>query len=330
MRLPLWAAAVLVADLSWAGAARIGEIALPGETPGLKTGSAPSISLQLNPVSGLLPAGPAALTPSLFAPSALAPSVIPVGAPLAAAPVALAPSRAAAAKPLDALTQTGAALSAAKPESDGHAQALDALFTGGAARGGAPSVASGPEPVSPAAALAPSRPASKKRMPAGVAKAFQNSAVLGGGMAALSAGMWATLGQPSLAAFALIGFPLVLIPLHFALVSAFWASRYWGYPKLGEGGKSAFRAAWTALSLAYPAAAVAGLAAWLIAIAAASPALLALFGLPFLVALGEVAHHFVYRGPAERSQDKGKPFLDWRSRLGGNIGQQLARMRRKP
>lgn len=59
------------------------------------------------------------------------------------------------------------------------------------------------------------------------------------------------------------------------------------------------------------------------------PAMLAIMGLPLLVALGEVTHHFIYRVVPERAQDKGKPLTDWKSRLGGNIGQQLSRMRRR-
>lgn len=321
---------LLAAAPARAGVGRAVEISLPGESVNARVG-APAISLQLNPVNGLAPSlSPAALTPALAAPTNLAPTALPV-VPLkpVAAPLALTPQQGVPAKAVDALKVTGTALAAAKPESNGRTDALDALFTGGTARDGAASVDAGDPGRGPVSALTPSRPSSSKKMPAGVAKAFGNSAVLGGGMAALSVGMWAMTGKPALAAFALVGFPLVLIPFHFALVSAFWALRYYGYPRMSEGGKTAFRALWTALSVAYPAASVAALTAWLIAIAAASPALLALFGLPFLVALGEVAHHFVYRGPAERAQDKGKSMLDWRSRLGGNIGQQLYRMRTK-
>ncbi|MEK7233381.1 MAG: hypothetical protein AAB268_06170 [Elusimicrobiota bacterium] len=52
-------------------------------------------------------------------------------------------------------------------------------------------------------------------------------------------------------------------------------------------------------------------------------------GLPALVALGEVTHHFLYRVVPERAQDKKKSLLDWRDRRGGNIGAQLRRMRQK-
>ena len=169
-------------------------------------------------------------------------------------------------------------------------------------------------------------------MPPGVAKAFKNSAVLGGGMAALSAGLWTAFqhmaNAPSAAAFAVVAFPLLLIPLHFALVSGFWASRYWGYPKMSEAGKTAFRQAWSALAFLYPTAALGAMAMWLQAFGDNS-AMLLLFGPAALVAMGEVAHHFLYRGPAERAQDKGKSFLDWRDRVGGNIGQQLRRMHAK-
>lgn len=315
---------LLAAAPARAGVGRAVEVALPGESVNTRVG-APAISLQISPVNGLAPSlSPAALTPGLAAPTALAPTAIPL-----AAPAVLAPAQGTPVKAVDALKVTGQALATAKPEGGGQTKALDALFTGGAAREGAPSVDAGGPDRSAAPALAPSRPSSSKKMPAGVAKAFGNSAVLGGGMAALSVGMWAMTGKPALAAFALVGFPLVLIPLHFALVSAFWALRYYGYPRMSEAGRTAFRALWTALSVAYPLASVAALTAWLIAIAAASPSLLGLFGPAFLVALGEVTHHFVYRGPPERAQDKGKPLLDWRSRLGGNIGQQLSRMRAK-
>lgn len=320
---------LLAAAPARAGVGRAVEISLPGESVHTPAG-APAITLQLNPANLAPSLSPAALTPALAAPSNLVPSALPV-VPLkpVAQPVALTPDKGAPVKAIDSLKVTGTALGAAKPESNGQTNALDALFTGGTARDGAPSVEIGDPGSSPPSALKPSTPSKSRKMPAGVAKAFGNSAVLGGGMAALSVGMWAMTGKPALAAFALAGFPLVLIPFHFALVSAFWALRYYGYPRMSDSGKTAFRAAFTALSLAYPAVSVAALTAWLIAMAAASPAILALFGLPFLVALGEVTHHFIYRGPAERAQDKGKSILDWRSRLGGNIGQQLHRMRAK-
>ena len=64
-------------------------------------------------------------------------------------------------------------------------------------------------------------------------------AALGGGMYA-----WATsmIPQMTVPQFALFTLPLLVIPLHFALVSGFWAGRYYAYPKLSPAGKSAL---WT-------------------------------------------------------------------------------------
>jgi hypothetical protein len=314
-----------------AGAGRAVEISLPGESASFKTGSSPAITLQLAPLNGLTPLG---MTPALAAaplsPLLLAPSAITVQQAL---PTALMPAPAAPAKPVDALRATGAALSKAAPSSPEAAGELKGLFDGGGPKGNAAaSVDAGPTAArAPALAPATSRPA--RRMPDGIKRAFQNSAVLGGGMAALSTGLWAwtqsLTSAPSAAAFAVMAFPLLLIPLHFSLVSGFWASRYYQYPKLSPAGKAAFQKTWQAFAIAYPVAALAALTVWLQAFGA-QPALLALFGLPALVALGEVTHHFVYRLVPERAQDKGQPLTSWRSRLGGNIGQQLHRMRPKP
>lgn len=329
-RVLLGALLACAAPSARAGVGRAVEIAPPGESASFKTGSAPAVALQLSPMNGLAPMGltpalaPAPLAPALLAPSSLAAKP----ASVAAAPV---PTAAAAAKPVDALRATGAALNKAAPASSESGQALQGLFDGGGPKESpAPSVDAAPSAArAPALAPATARPA--RRMPEGVKRAFQNSAVLGGGMAAMSAGLWAwthTLtSAPSAAAFAVMAFPLLLIPLHFALVSGFWASRYYGYPKLSPAGKDAFQKAWRAFAVAYPAAALAALTVWLQAFGA-QPALLALFGLPALVALGEVTHHFVYRLVPERAQDKGQPLTSWRSRLGGNIGQQLRRMKR--
>ncbi|MCM2305784.1 MAG: hypothetical protein NDJ72_13870, partial [Elusimicrobia bacterium] len=210
---------------------------------------------------------------------------------------------------------------------------ISALFDGaGAGADAAASVDAGPSsPRGPA--LAPSTPRPSRRMPEGVKRAFQNSAVLGGGMAALGGGLFAwtqsLLSAPTPAQFALLAAPLLLIPFHFALVSGFWAGRYYAYPKLSPAGKAAFETSWRALAVAYPVAALGMMAAWF-QIVGNNPTMLALMGLPALVALGEVTHHFLYRVVPERAQDKGKPLTDWRSRAGGNIGQQLKRMRRKP
>jgi hypothetical protein len=46
-------------------------------------------------------------------------------------------------------------------------------------------------------------------------------------------------------------------------------------------------------------------------------------------AAAEVTHHFVYRISSERRQDDGKSLLVWKSRVRGNVGQQLLRMRRR-
>lgn len=328
-RVSLLLVALLFAAPARAGVGRAVEISLPSESPSFKTGVSPVPTLQLGPSSLI----PTSLAPAL-APSALTPSIqVPVAAqaltPVPALPAAAAPvAEGVSARPVEALKQTGAALSAVKPGSGGEVAPLNALFDAGASRGQSASVAEGPGGATPAA-LAPSKPSSGRRMPPGVAKAFKNSAVLGGGMAALSAGLWTAFqhqaNAPTPLAFAVVAFPLLLIPLHFALVSGFWASRYWGYPKLSASGKTAFRAAWSALAFAYPTAALAGMSLWLQAFGSNS-AMLLLFGPAALVALGEVAHHFLYRGPAERAQDEGKSFFDWRDRAGGNIGQQLRRM----
>lgn len=336
----LLAALLGAAPSAHAGVGRAVEIALPGESPSLRTGSSPAITLQLTPVSGLAAPGlspalaAAPLAPAALAPTPLGPSALAVQ-PAALSAAAL-PAPAAPAKPIDALRQTGAALTKAAPASDAASTEISALFDGGAARPAAsaevpagPSAARGPA----LAPSSPSAPRASKRMPDGVKRAFQNSAVLGGGMAALGTALFAwtqsLVSAPSPAQFALLAAPLLLVPFHFALVSGFWAGRYYAYPRLGPAGKSAFAAAWRALALAYPVAALALVAAWY-QIIGHNPAVLAMMGLPALVALGEVTHHFVYRVVPERAQDKGKPFGDWRSRVGGNIGQQLRRMRRKP
>ena len=315
---------LIIAPMARAGVGRVAEISLPSESPSLNTGYSPVINLQLDASASLAMPG---LTPSLqpLAPSAI---ISPIAQPLARAPI-----QAATAKSVDALRLTGAALTKSAPASPAASQELGLLFDAGAAKapGDSAVAASASDAIVPP--LSTSRPAPFRRMPPGVAKAFQNSAVLGGGMAGLSAALWfwmQTLASPpSAAAFGVIMFPLLLIPFHFALVSSFWASRYYAYPKMNAAGKAAFRRTWQALARAYPAAALATMAFWLQTFGR-EPALMLLLGLPALVALGEVAHHFVYRAVSERAQDDGKSLLDWRSRLGGNIGQQLSRMRRKP
>ncbi len=313
-----------------AGTGRAVELSLPGETPSLKTGAAPSLALPLVPASGLLVPGlTPALAPAPPAPPLMTPSA--VAAKPALIPVALTPASATPAKPVDALRATGAALTKTAAASPEAARELKGLFDGGVSQGDpAASVDASPSPRR-GPALAPASPRSARPMPDGVKRAFQNSAVLGGGMAALTAGVWswtqALTSAPSPAAFAVMALPMMIIPLHFALVAGFWASRYYRYPKMSPAGKNAFRSAWSALAAAYPAAALAALAAWLQAFGS-QPALLLLFGAPALVALGEVTHHFVYRLVPETARDKGMALTDWRGRLGGNIGRQLRRMKR--
>jgi len=271
------------------------------------------------------------LAPALAAPLSsplLAPSII------AAQPVALAAAlQPAPAKPVDALRATGAALTKLAPASPEAASELKGLFDGGVKNGSPAIAADASLSIARAPALAPATPRPARRMPEGVKRAFQNSAVLGGGMAALSAGLFAwtqsMIGSVTPVQFGLFALPLLIIPLHFAFVSGFWAGRYYAYPRLSPAGKTAFRRAWLAVAALYPLAALTAIALW-IQLIGTNPALLALMGLPALVALGEITHHFLYRVVPERAQDKGKPLSDWRGRLGGNIGQQLKRMRAKP
>lgn len=327
-RFPLAALLFALSPLARAGVGRIVEV-VPVEGTSFKTGSsAPGITLQLDAAKSLTMPG---LAPAVT-PTALGLPAPAIAAPAAAAPPALR-AESFPVKSVDALNKTGAALSKAAPASPTAAIELDALFTGGSAKAPSAEEVSALSPGA-AATLAPSRPATttSRRMPPGVKRAFQNSAVLGGGMAGLSSALYLWMqtlsSPPNLETFAIVAFPLVLIPFHFALVSGFWASRYYGYPKLSPAGKTAFHRLWQALSVLYPLAALPALASWLL-ILGREPALLLLLGMPLLVALGEVVHHFVYRAVPERAQDKGKSLLDWRSRLGGNIGQQLARMRAK-
>jgi hypothetical protein len=78
----------------------------------------------------------------------------------------------------------------------------------------------------------------------------------------------------------------------------------------------------------YPAAALLALGAWS-AVLAGQPKFLLISSPVAVLAAGEVVHHFVYRLSSERRQDDGKSLLDWRSRVWGNVGQQLLRMRRR-
>lgn len=325
-RLAAAALVLLAASAARAGVGRAVELALPGESASFKTGASPAISLQLAPVASLTPLG---LAPALAAPS-LSPQ-IPVPSAIVAA--AISPVAAPAARPIDALIQTGAALTKAAP---GESSAdLTKLFDGGGARPSAAPSVDGGAPAARGPALAPATPSPRpaRKMPEGVKRAFQNSAVLGGGMAALGGALYAWTQQltsaPTPAQFALLALPLLIVPVHFALVSSFWASRYFAYPRLSPAAKSAFRTAWRALSIAYPLTALAALTAWFQFIGN-NPTMLLLMGAPALVALGEITHHFLYRVVPERAKDKKKSLLDWRDRLGGNIGQQLSRMRAKP
>ncbi len=333
-RLFLLAALLGAAPSARAGVGRAVEVALPGEATAFKTGSSPAVTLQLAPVAGLsspglAPALAVPLAPSLQAPAPLAPSAL---APTALNAAAL-PAPAAPVKAVDALRRTGAALTEAPPASAGASRAVSTLFDGGGARAADAASVSAAPGASRGPALAPATPRPARRMPEGVKRAFQNSAVLGGGMAAMSGALWAwtqsLVSAPTPAMFAVLAAPLLLVPFHFALVSGFWAGRYYAYPKLSPAAKSAFETAWRAVATAYPVAALGLVAAWY-QIIGSNPAVLAVMGLPALVALGEVTHHFIYRVVPERAQDKGKPLTDWRSRVGGNIGQQLRRMRRKP
>ena len=329
-------AAPLAALLAAPGAAqRVGEAAVapvPGNLVAPIGGSlaAPAPSLSAGPS--------AAATPSLLATPAavLSPVIAPVAAPAAAV---AAPAASPAAAPMAALKDAGAKIEAGARAGDAAAApaALDAMFTGDPG-----SMRAAPEPEmvdAGVAALAarldrptPRTAGQGRRMPPGVSIAFQKSAVMGGGMAALFAGLWPMLHAAAPAAtfpqYALIALPLALLPLHFALVSGFWAGRYYFYPKLSETGQAAFRTAWTAVAAVYPAAALLSIGAWATFLAS-TPALLALLSPVALLAVGEVLHHFVYRVTPERAQDKGVPLLDGKTRFGGNVGQQLKRMKRR-
>jgi len=315
-------------------AQRVGETAVAPVSnlgPGARAvTAAPAATLTAAP---LLLAAPGAI----MAPAALAPAPLPQAAlPAAAAAPAAAPAADSPVAPLDALKNTGLKLdAAARPGAEAQAPAaLDALYEGRGGRDGGASAVDG-RVAAPAArldALAPKNEGAERRMPAGVRIAFQKSAVMGGGMAALFAGLYAmTHGMApnaTLPQFALAALPLALLPLHFALVSGFWAGRYYLYPKLGAAGKTAFRGAWTVASAVYPAAALLAIGAWT-ALLASQPSLLLLFSPVAVLAAAEVVHHFVYRVASERRQDDGKSLLDWKSRAWGNVGQQLRRMRRR-
>lgn len=313
-----------------------------GETGSIKIGGAPQITMPLNPSV-------------LLAPSLVAPALVGAPAPvlpdpalrLPVQPVQMTAPRGPSASLLtptpvaqpvrtsvEALRLTGAALDQSAPSSPDSAQNIDALFDGTRAHAAADaSVDASAQSGTPrATGLTRATQKTARRMPDGVKRAFQNSGVLGGGTAGIGAALYTwtqTLASaPTLPQYALLALPLLLIPFHFSLVSGFWASRYYAYPRMSPAIKSIFQRAWRAASLLYPLSAAAALAYWF-QLVSASPEVLALLGLPALIALGEVVHHFIYRIVPERAQDKGKSLLDWRSRLGGNIGQQLSRMRAK-
>ncbi len=329
---PLALAFLLIAPAHAGTAGRVVEPITLGETPGLGTaGASPAVNLQLNPAAVL--SGPtlsAALNPAALTPTLIAASAV-LQKPQAVKAAALIPTLAAPAtpdKPIDALRRTGASLASAKPGAGADVQALDALFVGDASKNSAAAVEPGPN-SSPAQAL---KPATKKgrTMPKGVKKVFQNGAVLGGGMAALSAAMYAWTqtfpSAPGPLAFSLLAFPLLLIPVHFAAVMSSWAGRFFAYPKLSDAGKKAFRAAWKAFAAAYPVSALAALTVWAQTLGGNLAMLLA-FGPAFAVAAAEVVHHFVWRLVPEGPQDKGKPLTDVETRWRGTVGRQLGRMK---
>ena len=342
-RLPLTAGltAFLAAAPIWTAAQRVGETAVAPVPGNLVSGagasvSAPSASLSAAP--GILAAPGALVAPSAAAtPAPLVPALAPQ-APLSAAfpaPTPAAALQAAPAAPMAALRDTGQKINAARQNGDSAAApaALDSMFEGSAAK--AETAMIDGRVAALAARLdkpSPKSPDAGRRMPPGVAIAFQKSAVMGGGMAALFAGLWPMLHSmapgATFAQYAVLAAPLALLPLHFALVSGFWAGRYFMYPKLGDTGRAAFRAGWSTLAAVYPAAALLSIGAWATFLSS-QPALLALFSPVALLAVAEVLHHFVYRVTPERAQDKGVPLLDWKKRMGGNIGQQLKRMKRR-
>lgn len=173
--------------------------------------------------------------------------------------------------------------------------------------------------------------AGKGGVPEGVKDAFRKAAVMIGGPGALLAAGWfhvaAAAPQLGFWVYAAAVLPLTLLPAHFALVAGFWGSWWWGYRKAGPSGRAAFRSLWTAAGRLYAGAALLALSGWSWLLAAHP-----MIFLPLLVVLaftaGEVVHHFVYRLVPERKADQGKSVLDWRSRVGGNVGQSLRRLSR--
>jgi hypothetical protein len=324
-----------------AAAQRVGEAAVAPVPGNLVSGAgasvaAPAASLSAGPnvlpAPGVLSAPSAAVSPAPLAPALAAPAPLAAASALAPAPVAAVP-----AAPLAALKDAGLKLDAAKNAGDAASApaALDAMFENPAAKnGGGSMVDARVYALSQRLDASTGKTADAgRRMPPGVRVVFHKSLVMGGGMAALFAGLWPALHAAAPAAtfaqYAAVALPLALLPLHFALVSGFWAGRYYLYPKLSDAGRAAFRTAWTAVAAVYPAAAFLSLGAWA-ALLAGQPSLLLFFSPVALLAVAELLHHFVYRVTPERAQDKGKSLLDWKSRAGGNIGQQLRRMGRRP
>lgn len=295
------------------------------------------LSPSLSPLPSSLPQiQTLALTPSLPQAAALSRPALPpaaVLAPAAASPEAAAPTA------LAAVQTAGQRLDAARASpasASGEASAVASLYgesarapMSGFAVAGSPSAGSRPSGLSRATPRTAPR---AKALPPGVKDAFQKSVLMTGGMGSLLAGLWPTfhaaVPQLGLAGYAAALLPISLLVGHFLLVGGFWAGRYYLYPKLGAASQEVFARSWQAAARVYPAVALAGLGFWAKA-ASASPALLAMMALPAAFAAGEVLHHFVWRLVPERAQDKGKPLADADSRLGGNIGQALKRLRRR-
>src|SRR5262249_27081028 len=111
------------------------------------------------------------------------------------------------------------------------------------------------------------------------------------------------------------------------------------YGGMGESRRAWFRRLSLAAAVLYPAVGLALLPLGMTVAVAALWPLAATFVTAGLVILSlvflsyfagfrvlEIVNHFLYRIQSERRQDDGRSMLDWRSRLGGNIGIQIRRM----
>ncbi len=188
----------------------------------------------------------------------------------------------------------------------------------------------------------------KGPMPAGVKDAFGKAIIVVTWGIGLSAYLWNVIHSaiPGMTGIQFAGsfLPLTILPVHFALVGAFWWGRYYRYPFLSPSGRARFRAVAEAIAVAYPVAALTALGLWTASLFGHVPAFLSgvlfpwsvaagsgsaamaffvgLLSILAVIALAEVAHHFIWRAPLKANGGRGGAW--------GNIGQQLLHMRRKP